>query len=57
MNSKSDTSQIVVNLGLIGTLLGVVVRFITHSSVAVPVGAMGGLLVAFLLAAVRGEQF
>ncbi len=57
MNSKNDTSQIVVNLGLIGTLLGVVVRLITHSSVAVPVGAMGGLLVAFLLAAVRGEQF
>jgi hypothetical protein len=57
MNSENDTSQIVVNLGLIGTLLGVVVRFITHSDVAVPVGAMGGLLVAFLLAAVRGEQF
>ena len=57
MNSKNDTSQIVVNLGLIGTLLGVVVRLITHSRVAVPVGAMGGLLVAFLLAAVRGEQF
>ena len=57
MNSKTDTSQIVVNLGLIGTLLGVVVRLITHSNVAVPVGAVGGLLVAFLLAAVRGEQF
>jgi hypothetical protein len=57
MNSENDNSQIVVNLGLIGTLLGVVVRFITHSNVAVPVGAMGGLLVAFLLAAVRGEQF
>ncbi|MGB8769460.1 MAG: hypothetical protein WCC92_07595 [Candidatus Korobacteraceae bacterium] len=57
MNSETDNAQIVVNLGLIGTLLGVVVRFITHSNVAVPVGAMGGLLVAFLLAAVRGEQF
>jgi hypothetical protein len=56
MNSETDSTQIVVNLGLIGTLLGVVVRFITHSNVAVPIGAMGGLLVAFLLAAVRGEQ-
>jgi multisubunit Na+/H+ antiporter MnhG subunit len=46
-----------VNLGLIGTLLGVLVRFVTHSNVAVLVGAVGGLLVAFLLAAVRGEQF
>ncbi len=57
MNSETDNAQIVVNLGLIGTLLGVVVWFITHSNVAVAVGAMGGLLVAFLLAAVRGEQF
>jgi hypothetical protein len=56
MNSETDSTQIVVNLGLIGTLLGVVVRLITHSNVAVPIGAMGGLLVAFLLAAVRGEQ-
>ncbi len=56
MNSEIDNAQIVVNFGLIGTLLGAVVRFITHSNAAVPVGAMGGLLVAFLLAVVRGEQ-
>ena len=47
----------IVNLGLTGTLLGVVVRFVTHSDIAVLIGAVGGLLVAFLLAAVRGEQF
>ena len=57
MNWEEDSSQFVVNLGLVGTLLGVVVRFLTHSNVAVLVGAVGGLLVAFLLAAVRGEQF
>ncbi len=45
-----------VTLGVIGTLLGVVIRFVTHSNIAVLVGAVGGLLVAFLLAAVRGEQ-
>ena len=57
MNWQDDSSQLTVNLGLIGTLLGVVVRFVTGSSVAVLIGAVGGLLVAFLLAAVRGEQF
>jgi len=45
-----------VNFGVIGTLLGVVVRFITHTDVAVLIGAVAGLLVGFLLAAVRGEQ-
>ena len=30
---------------------------VNHSDVAVLVGAVGGLLVAFLLTAVRGEQF
>jgi hypothetical protein len=44
-------------LVLIGTLLGVLVRFRTHSEIAVLIGAVGGLLVAFLLAASRGEQF
>jgi len=57
MSFEEDSTRFVVNLGLIGTLLGVVVRFVTHSDVAVLVGAVGGLLVAFLLAAVRGEQF
>ncbi len=56
MNWQDDSTQFAVNLVLIGTLLGVVVRFITHSNVAVLVGAVGGLLAAFLLAAVRGEQ-
>jgi len=45
-----------VDFGLIGTLLGVFVRFFTHVDLAVLIGAVGGLLVAFLLAAVRGEQ-
>jgi len=57
MHSEYDSTQFVVTLGLIGTLLGVIVRFITHSDIAVLVGAVGGLLVAFLLSAVRGEQF
>ncbi|MGC2109888.1 MAG: hypothetical protein WA655_10250 [Candidatus Korobacteraceae bacterium] len=57
MKFEDDSTQFVVNLGLIGTLLGVIVRFITHSNIAVFVGTVGGLLVAFLLAAVRGEQF
>lgn len=55
MFSESDSTHLLVNLGLIGTLLGVVVRFITHSNIAVLMGAVGGLLVALLLAAVRGE--
>ncbi len=55
MFSEDDSTQLLVNLGLIGTLLGVVIRFITHSNIAVLVGAVGGLLVAFLMAAVRGE--
>jgi hypothetical protein len=57
MYSENDSTRFVVNLGLIGTLLGVMVRFITHSNIAVPIGALGGLLVAFLLGTVRGEQF
>ncbi len=56
MFSENDSTHLIVNLGLIGTLLGVVVRFITHSNIAVLVGAVGGLLVAFLLTAVLGEQ-
>jgi hypothetical protein len=57
MFSEDYSTRLLVNLGLIGTLLGVVVRFVTHANIAVLVGAVGGLLVAFLLAAVRGEQF
>ncbi len=57
MNWQDDSTHFAVSFGLIGTLLGVVVRFITHSNIAVLVGAVGGLLVAFLLNAVRGEQF
>jgi multisubunit Na+/H+ antiporter MnhG subunit len=57
MFSEDDSTRLMVTLGVIGTLLGVVVRFVNHSNVAVLVGAVGGLLVAFLLAAVRGEQF
>jgi ascorbate-specific PTS system EIIC-type component UlaA len=56
MFSEDYSTRLLVNLGLIGTLLGVVVRFFTHSDIAVFVGAVGGLLVAFLLTAVRGEQ-
>ena len=57
MNFDQDSTRFVVNLGLIGTLLGVMVRLVTHSEIAVLIGAVGGLLVAFLWAAVRGEQF
>jgi len=56
MQWQDDSTQLAVNFGLVGTLLGVVVRFLTHANVAVLIGAVGGLLVAFLLAAVRGEQ-
>jgi len=57
MFPEDDSTRLMVVLGVIGTLLGVVVRFISHSTIAVLLGAVGGLLVAFLLAAVRGEQF
>ena len=57
MFSEDDSTRLMVTLGVIGTLLGVVVRFVNHSNIAVLVGAVGGLLVAFLLTAVRGEQF
>jgi multisubunit Na+/H+ antiporter MnhG subunit len=56
MNWQGDSTQLAVNFGLVGTLLGVVVRFVSHSDIAVLIGAVGGLLVAFLLAALRGEQ-
>jgi len=56
MSWHCDSTQLAVNLALAGTLLGIIARLITHSSVAVPVGALGGLLVAFLVSAVRGEQ-
>ena len=35
--------DLMVNLGLIGTLLGVVVRFVTHSNIAVLIGRRGRL--------------
>ena len=57
MYSDNDSTQFVVNLVLVGTLLGVLASVITHREAAVLFGAVGGLLVAFLLAAVRGEQF
>jgi hypothetical protein len=57
MFSDDDSTRLMVILGVIGTLLGVVVKFVSHSTIAVLLGAVGGLLVAFLLAAVRGEQF
>jgi multisubunit Na+/H+ antiporter MnhG subunit len=56
MDWQDDATQFAVNFGLIGTLLGVVVRFITHANIAVLIGAVGGLLVAFVWATVRGEQ-
>ena len=56
MKWQDDGTQLAVNFGLVGTLMGVVVRLITHTHIAVLIGALGGLLVAFLLAAVRGEQ-
>jgi hypothetical protein len=48
MYSENDSTRFLVNFGLIGTLLGVMVRFITHYDIAVLIGAVGGLLVAFL---------
>jgi len=56
MFSEDDSTQLMVALGVVGTLLGVIVRYVNHSDIAVLMGAVGGLLVAFLLAAVRGEQ-
>ena len=56
MQDEHDSTRQMVNLGLTGTLLGVVARFITHSNIAVLMGTVGGLLVAFFLAVVRGEQ-
>jgi hypothetical protein len=57
MYSNNDGTELVMNLVLAGTLLGVLASVITHREAAVLCGAVGGLLVAFLLAAVRGEQF
>ena len=57
MSWRYDSSHLATNLVLAGTMLGVIARMITHSSVALPAGALGGLLVAFLVSAVRGEQF
>ena len=57
MYSDNDGMDLVMNLVLVGTLLGVLASVITHREAAVLFGAVGGLLVAFLLAAVRGEQF
>ena len=56
MQTEYDNTRQIVNLGLTGTLLGVVARFITHANIAVLIGTVGGLLVAFFLAAVRDEQ-
>ncbi len=57
MYSDNDGTDLVMNLVLVGTLLGVLASVITHREAAVLLGTVGGLLVAFLLAAVRGEQF
>ncbi len=57
MYSDNDDMDLVMDLVLVGTLLGVLASVITHQEAAVLFGAVGGLLVAFLLAAVRGEQF
>jgi len=57
MYSDNEGTDLVMNLVLVGTLLGVLASVITHREAAVLFGAVGGLLVAFLLAAVRGEQF
>ncbi|MGO9517893.1 MAG: hypothetical protein ACLPND_12680 [Candidatus Korobacteraceae bacterium] len=57
MYSDNNSTHFVMNLVLVGTLLGVLASVITHREAAVLFGAVGGLLVAFLLAAVRGEQF
>jgi hypothetical protein len=57
MYSDNDDTNLVMDLVLVGTLLGVLASVITHREAAVLFGAVGGLLVAFLLAAVRDEQF
>jgi hypothetical protein len=57
MYPDNDGMDLVMDLVLVGTLLGVLASVITHQEAAVLFGAVGGLLVAFLLAAVRGEQF
>ncbi len=57
MYSDNDGMDLVMNLVLVGTLLGLLASVITHREAAVLLGTVGGLLVAFLLAAVRGEQF
>ena len=57
MYSDNDGMDLVMDLVFVGTLLGVLASVITHREAAVLFGAVGGLLVAFLLAAVRGEQF
>jgi len=57
MYSDNDGTHFVMNFALVGTLLGFLASVITHREAAVLYGAVGGLLVAFLLAAVRGEQF
>jgi len=57
MYPNNDGTDLVMNLVLVGTLLGVLASVITHREAAVLFGTVGGLLVAFLLAAVRGEQF
>jgi hypothetical protein len=57
MYSDNDGTDLEMNLVLVGTLLGVVASVITHREATVLFGAVGGLLVAFLLAAVCGEQF
>ena len=57
MYSDNNSTHFVMNLVLVGTLLGVLASVITHREAAVLFGTVGGLLVAFLLAAVRGEQF
>ena len=57
MYTDNDSTHFVMNLVLVGTLLGVLASVITHREAAVLFGAVGGLLVAFLLATVRGEQF
>jgi len=45
------------SLGLIGTLIGVLVRAITHWDAAVFAGAVSGLLFALILSAMQGEEF
>ena len=58
MYSENDSTRFVVNLGLIGTLLGVMVRFITHSNIAVPIGAVGRIARRLpIRCTIRGEQF